>query len=69
MHGLGQSVGQLHISPLERFHQLHIVIAGYAESLAGVDHRHYEPQYIGICRTAIHKITDKECLPSGRRFD
>ena len=62
--GLGETMRDLDISPIQLFEQLHVVVSGDAESRSRLHHVPDDVQRIEHTRAPIHEITDKDRLPA-----
>ena len=51
-----------HIPAAKLAHQFHIVVPGYAEGRAALDHRHYKTEDGRRIRAAVHKVAQEYCL-------
>src|SRR5205823_5985632 len=58
--GLGEAVGVLDLAALEIPAVLVLVVAGYAEGVAGLDHRHDAAQHARAVRAAVDEVADDD---------
>jgi hypothetical protein len=67
--GLGEAVGDLHISAAELLRQLDVVIAGDADGGAGLDHAHGEAEHRRDFGAAVDEVADEDRFATGGRND
>lgn len=55
-----------HVTPPKLAHQLHVVVAGYAQADALRRHRHSQTKHVGRLRPAVDQVAEKDGLSSRR---
>ena len=61
-------MGDLHLLPLQRPRELHVVVAGQADRVAGGLHRHRQPQHRRRVRPAVAVVADEDRAAPARRL-
>lgn len=64
--GLGQAVGVLDLAAAQVTAVLVLVVAGHAEGVARLDHRHHATQHARAVRAPVDQVTDEHGLPALR---
>ena len=61
---ISEPVRNLHVFAPEFAHQLDVVIARNAKRRTGLNHAHYQAEYVWNLRATVHKIAKKDHLAS-----
>ena len=68
LQGFGEAVFRLDVLAAEGADELRVMVAGYAERRAGLDHAHDQAQRVGGLRAAVHEVAQEDHAPALRRF-